>query len=47
MREKGGNAMDLREQILLMHHEENLSIGEIASALKQDPNYVYSVVYRH
>ena len=38
--------MSLREQILLMFREENLTIGEIAGALKQDPNYVYEVIYK-
>ena len=38
--------MDVRSQILEMFYEENLSIGEIAGALHQDPAYVYSVVYR-
>jgi hypothetical protein len=37
--------MDIREEILLMYYDEYLTIGEIASALKQDPNYVYTVVF--
>lgn len=37
--------MDLREEILQMQRDEYLTVGEIASALKQDPTYVYSVLY--
>lgn len=37
--------MKLREEILVMFYEENLTIGEIAGALHQDPHYVYEVVY--
>ena len=37
--------MDLVALIHHMHEEENLTVGEIASALKLDPNYVYSVLY--
>ena len=36
---------ELREMILHMYYEEFLSVGEIASALKQDPHYIYMVVY--
>ena len=42
---KGGFAMKLREEILVMFYEENLTLGEIAGALHQDPHYVYEVVY--
>ena len=38
--------MSLKEEILKMYYEENLTIGEIAGALRQDPNYVYNVVYK-
>lgn len=38
--------MGLVEEILQMYYEENLSIGEIASALKQSPCYVYSIIYK-
>ena len=38
--------MSLNEQILTMFYDENLTIGEIAGALCQDPEYVYEVVYR-
>ena len=37
--------MTLREKIRRMFYEENLTIGEIAGALRQDPKYVYEVVY--
>ena len=38
--------MDLRELIKYMHEEENLTVGEIASALKLYPTYVYEVLYK-
>lgn len=37
--------MGLVEQILSMYYDENLTIGEIAGALRQSPNYVYSIIY--
>ena len=37
--------MGVNEQILTMFYDENLTIGEIAGALRQDPEYVYEVVY--
>ncbi len=36
---------NLKEMILHMYYEEYLTIGEIASALKQDPHYIYTVVF--
>lgn len=38
--------MDLREEIRMMHDDENLTVGEIAGALQQDPDVVYDIVYR-
>ena len=38
--------MSLKEEIIRMFYEENLTIGEIAGALGQSPNYIYDVVYR-
>jgi len=38
--------MDVKEMILRMHRDEFLTVGEIASALRQDPNYVYTVIFR-
>lgn len=38
--------MSLIETILSMYYDEYLTIGEIASALRQDPNYIYDVVFR-
>lgn len=35
----------LVETILHMYQEEYLSIGEIAGALRQDPNYIYQIIY--
>lgn len=37
--------MTLKEEILRMYYEENLTIGEIAGALRQSPNYIYKVIY--
>lgn len=37
--------MDVKQQILTMFYDEYLTIGEIAGALRQDPTYVYEVVY--
>ena len=37
--------MDLKEMILTMYYEEFLTIGEIAGALRQDPHYIYEVVF--
>lgn len=37
--------MDIYEEILLMYTKENLTIGEIAGALQQDPTFIYRVVY--
>ena len=42
--QKGVTEMTLKEEILLMYRDENLTIGEIAGALQQDPKYVYEVV---
>ena len=39
--------MDTRELIRMMHEEENLTVGEIASALKLEPRYVYEVLYKN
>lgn len=38
--------MTLKEEILKMFYEEYLTIGEIAGALQQSPNYVYEVIYK-
>lgn len=37
--------MTLQEEILTMYYDEFLTVGEIASALCQDPEYVYEVVF--
>jgi len=37
--------MNLIEEILQMYYEENLTIGEIAGALRQSPTYIYQVVF--
>ena len=37
--------MALQEEILAMYYDEHLTIGEIAGALRQDPEYVYEVVF--
>ena len=37
--------MDLRAMIKYMHEEENMSVGDIASAYKLVPQYVYEVLY--
>ena len=37
--------MTLNETILAMYYSENLTIGEIAGALRQDPKYIYEVVF--
>ena len=39
--------MNIRELIEHMHEEENLTVGEIASALKLNPRYVYEVLYKN
>lgn len=39
--------MDTRELIKQMHEDENLTVGEIASALKLNPQYVYEVLYKN
>ena len=38
--------MGIRDMIKHMHEEENLTVGEIASALKLNPQYVYEVLYK-
>lgn len=38
--------MDLISEIQFMYFCENLTIGEIAGALRLDPKYVYEVVYK-
>lgn len=38
--------MGLIEEILSMYYDENLTIGEIAGTLRQDPNYIYEVIFR-
>ena len=38
--------MDLIEEIKIMFYEEFLEIGEIAGALRQDPHYIYEVIYK-
>ena len=43
--QKGDIIMDLRSEILAMYYDENLTIGEIAGALRQDPKYIYSIVF--
>lgn len=37
--------MDVVTEILSMYYDENLTVKEIASALHQDPNYVYRIVF--
>lgn len=37
---------NLITEIQTMYYCENLTIGEIASALRQNPSYVFNVVYR-
>lgn len=38
--------MDLIEEIKMMFYDELLEIGEIAGALRQDPHYIYEVIYK-
>lgn len=38
--------MDLISEIQSMYFCENLTIGEIAGALRLDPNYVYEIIYK-
>lgn len=40
---EGGYIM--RDLILSMYEDENLTIGEIASAYQLEPSYVYDVIY--
>lgn len=35
----------MRDLILSMYEDENLTIGEIASAYQLEPSYVYDVIY--
>lgn len=37
--------MNLKDTIEHMFYSENLTVKEIASALKIDPTYVYKIVY--
>ena len=37
---------DLKKEIKRMYQEENLSIGEIAGALRQSPSYIREVIYK-